>query len=80
MKDYVLDRISKDGIIPVVKFEKAGDAVPAAKTLYEGGLGCVEVTFRTDCASAAIKQIAEEFPETMYSESERLTQTSPRGN
>ncbi len=59
----VLEKISRIGIVPVVKIDRAEDAVPLAKALCQGGLPCAEVTFRTDAAAAAIKAMTENFPQ-----------------
>ncbi|MED9903865.1 MAG: bifunctional 4-hydroxy-2-oxoglutarate aldolase/2-dehydro-3-deoxy-phosphogluconate aldolase [Lachnospiraceae bacterium] len=59
----VLEKISKIGIVPVVKLDRVEDAVPLAKALCNGGLPCAEVTFRTDAAAGAIKAMTESFPE-----------------
>ena len=59
----VLEKLSKIGIVPVVKIDRAEDAVPLAKALCAGGLPCAEVTFRTGAAAAAIKAMTENFPE-----------------
>jgi 2-dehydro-3-deoxyphosphogluconate aldolase/(4S)-4-hydroxy-2-oxoglutarate aldolase len=61
--DPILERLSKIGIVPVVKIDRVEDAVPLAKALCAGGLPCAEVTFRTEAASGAIKAIAENFPD-----------------
>lgn len=58
----ILDDISKLGIIPVVALNDAKDATPLANALCDGGLPCVEVTFRTDAAEESIKIMAKEFP------------------
>ena len=58
----VLEQISKIGIVPVVKIDRAEDALPLAKALCAGGLPCAEVTFRTDAAAEAIKIMTENFP------------------
>lgn len=50
------------GVIPVVVLERAEDALPLAKALVEGGLPCAEVTFRTEAAEAAIRQMRREYP------------------
>ncbi len=42
------------GIIPVVALDRAEDALPLVDALSGGGLGCVEITFRTPAAAAAI--------------------------
>ena len=59
----VLEKISKIGIVPVVKIDRVEDAVPLAKALCNGGLPCAEVTFRTDAAAGAIKAMTESFPQ-----------------
>lgn len=59
----VLEKISKIGIVPVVKIDRVEDAVPLAKALCSGGLPCAEVTFRTDAAAGAIKAMTENFPD-----------------
>jgi len=59
----VLEKLQKIGIVPVVKIDRAEDAVPLAKALCAGGLPCAEVTFRTGAAAAAIKAMTENFPQ-----------------
>jgi len=63
--DYILTKISQLGIIPVVKIEDATDAVPLAKALIEGGLPVAEITFRTQAAEQAIKNIVSHTPEVL---------------
>ena len=58
----VLEQISKIGIVPVVKIDRAEDALPLAKALCAGGLPCAEVTFRTSAAAEAIKIMTDNFP------------------
>ncbi|MDR0964844.1 MAG: bifunctional 4-hydroxy-2-oxoglutarate aldolase/2-dehydro-3-deoxy-phosphogluconate aldolase [Clostridium sp.] len=60
--DAVIERLSKIGLVPVVKIERVEDAIPLAQALCAGGLPCAEVTFRTESASGAIKAITEHFP------------------
>lgn len=59
----VLEKLSKIGIVPVVKIDREEDAAPLAKALCAGGLPCAEVTFRTSAAAGAIKAMTENFPE-----------------
>ncbi len=59
----VAETIQKLGIIPVVVVQDAKDAVPLAKALCEGGLPCAEVTFRTEAAPEAIRQMTAAFPD-----------------
>ncbi len=59
----ILEKLSKIGIVPVVKIDRVEDAVPLAKALCAGGLPCAEVTFRTDAAAGSIKAMTENFPQ-----------------
>lgn len=59
----VLEQISKIGIVPVVKIDRAEDALPLAKALCAGGLPCAEVTFRTAAAAETIRIMTENFPD-----------------
>ena len=58
-----LKKIGATGIVPVVVLNKVSDAVPLAQSLIAGGLGCAEVTFRTDAAEESIREIAKKFPD-----------------
>lgn len=61
----VLDRISLAGLVPVIKVERAEDAVPLCRALMQGGLPVAEITFRTAAAGEAIRRVAAELPEVM---------------
>lgn len=61
----ISQKIYEFGIVPVVKIDDANLAVPLAKALIKGGLKCIEVTFRTDAAEQAIKNINLECPEML---------------
>lgn len=50
-------------IIPVISINDISDALPLAKALYDGGIGIMEVTLRTDLGLDAIKIIREELPQ-----------------
>ena len=69
----ILNRIRLTGIIPVVKLEDAGDAVPLARALVSGGLPAAEITFRTSVASEAIRRITFELPEMLIGAGTVLT-------
>lgn len=58
----VLEKIEKIGIVPVATIDSIEDAIPLAKALCEGGLPCVEVTFRTAAAKESIQEMTREFP------------------
>ena len=69
----VLTQFQKLGIIPVVKIDDAKDAAPLAKALCEGGLPVAEVTFRTEAAEEAIRQMAQACPEMLVGAGTVLT-------
>lgn len=58
----ILRTLGLYGIIPVVAIDKAEDAVPLARALADGGLNCIEITFRTAAAADALAAIAKECP------------------
>ena len=49
-------------IVPVVVIKNIEDTVPTMQGLIDGGINCAEITFRTSCASEAIKLASEKFP------------------
>ena len=51
------DKFEELGVIPVVVLNDVEDALPLAEALYEGGLPCAEVTFRTEAAEESTKSI-----------------------
>lgn len=69
----VLKKIEAIGIVPVVKIDRAEDAVPLARALINGGLPCAEVTFRTDAAADAIAAMSKAFPEMLVGAGTVLT-------
>jgi 2-dehydro-3-deoxyphosphogluconate aldolase/(4S)-4-hydroxy-2-oxoglutarate aldolase len=50
------------GVVPVVTVSRPEQAVPIAEALLAGGLTCVEITFRSDGAPAAIESIRAHLP------------------
>ncbi len=71
--NQVLREIQKMGIVPVIKLDDPKDAIPLAKALYEGGLPCAEVTFRTSAAKESIRLITTEFPDMLVGAGTVLT-------
>ena len=61
----ILDTLGRMGVVPVVKIDRAGDAVDLGKALAAGGLPCAEITFRTEAAEEAIRRIASNLPEVI---------------
>lgn len=54
----VIDAIAQARLVPVVVLEDPDSATALGDALLAGGLNCVEVTFRTDAAAAAIRSLA----------------------
>lgn len=61
----ILETLGHLGVVPVVSIKRADDAVPLGNALIAGGLPCAEITFRTDAAEEAIRQIASELPQVV---------------
>jgi len=59
----LLEKLGVLGVVPVVKIERAEDAIELGKALSAGGLPCAEITFRTAAAEDAIRRIASSLPE-----------------
>ncbi|SNS17699.1 2-dehydro-3-deoxyphosphogluconate aldolase / (4S)-4-hydroxy-2-oxoglutarate aldolase [Anaerovirgula multivorans] len=60
----LLNQIAEIKIVPVIKIDNAADAAPLAKALIAGGLPVAEVTFRTEAAEEAIREM-KKFPEML---------------
>jgi 2-dehydro-3-deoxyphosphogluconate aldolase/(4S)-4-hydroxy-2-oxoglutarate aldolase len=68
-----LEKIGELGIIPVVKIEKAEDALPLGKALIDGDLPIAEITFRTSAAEESIKTLTRELPKLLVGAGTVLT-------
>ncbi len=71
--ESVIEQIRKTGIIPVVVIDDVKDAVPLAKALIDGGLSCAEVTFRTEAAADALKEMSAAYPKLLLGAGTVLT-------
>ncbi len=58
-------RIYELGIVPVVKLERAQDALPLGEALCRGGLPVAEVTFRAAGAEESIRTLSQSLPELL---------------
>jgi 2-dehydro-3-deoxyphosphogluconate aldolase/(4S)-4-hydroxy-2-oxoglutarate aldolase len=67
------DQLANIKIIPVIAINKVEDAIPLGRALIENGMPCAEITFRTDCAVAAIRTMRDEFPEILIGAGTVLT-------
>ena len=59
------EKISAAGVVAVLVVDDAGDAVPLARALLEGGVGVMELTLRTPAALDALREIRREVPEML---------------
>jgi 2-dehydro-3-deoxyphosphogluconate aldolase/(4S)-4-hydroxy-2-oxoglutarate aldolase len=71
--DVVFEIIGKYKLVPVVKIEKASDAVSLGRALIDGGLPIAEVTFRTDAAEEAIRLMVKEHRDMLVGAGTVLT-------
>lgn len=69
----IIEQLSLLGIIPVVVLEQPADGVKLAQALRDGGLPCMEITFRTEGAAEALKQIARTCPDILLGAGTILT-------
>ena len=69
----ILERIGELGIIPVVKMEKAEDALPLGRALIDGDLPIAEITFRTSAAEESIKTLTGGLPNLLVGAGTVLT-------
>lgn len=73
MTEEFMKKIEMMGIIPVIKLKDSKKAKPLAKVLCEGGLPCAEVTFRTDAAKDAIREMTSAYPDMLVGAGTVLT-------
>lgn len=71
----VFDQVAAIGVVPVIALQDARHALPLADALADGGLGVIEVTFRTDAAVEAIRQIARHRPDMLVGAGTVLNET-----
>lgn len=65
MFEEIYEQIDKLGVVPVVVINDAAKAVPLAKAILDGGINCIEVTFRTAAAEEAIGLIHKAYPQML---------------
>lgn len=69
----IIEQISLHGIIPVVVIDRPESGENLAKALMDGGLPCMEITFRTDGAATVINKIAKSYPQILLGAGTVLT-------
>ena len=67
------EALSRIGVVPVITIDRPQDAVPLARALLNGGIGCAEITFRTASAEEAIQTISGECHEMLVGAGTVLT-------
>ena len=65
LPDTIAERMARSGVVAVVTVENPEDAAPIARALLAGGVGAIELTFRTARAAEAIRRIRAEVPEIL---------------
>ncbi|GHV38468.1 hypothetical protein FACS189490_00460 [Clostridia bacterium] len=55
----IFEKLYETGVVPVATFSDCGFAVSASEALQEGGLSCVEITFRTPEAEKCVNAVAK---------------------
>jgi len=69
----VMTALADFGVIPIIELLRTQDAVPLARALVAGGLGCAEITYRTSAASASIAAIRAALPDMLVGAGTVLT-------
>jgi len=69
----ILEKIGELGVVPVVKIEKAEDALPLGRALIDGDLPIAEITFRTSAVEESIKILTRELPSLLVGAGTVLT-------
>ncbi|PSW20506.1 ketohydroxyglutarate aldolase [Photobacterium sanctipauli] len=67
------DKLAALKVIPVIAIKDAEDAIPLGKALVDNGMPCAEITFRTEAAAQAIRNMRNEFPEMLIGAGTVLT-------
>ncbi len=73
MDEKLNARIRELKIVPVIKLDRASDALSLGKALLEGGLPIAEITFRTDAAEESIRTITAKLPDVLVGAGTVLT-------
>ncbi len=69
----ISEQLKLTRIVPVVAIHDSAHAKPLAQALYNGGLPCAEITFRTEAAVDSIRIMSKEFPDMLIGAGTILT-------
>ena len=72
-REEILKKVHDSGILPVIAVNDIENALPLAQACLESGLNAIEITYRTDCAAEALKQIKEKYPQMLLGAGTVLT-------
>jgi 2-dehydro-3-deoxyphosphogluconate aldolase/(4S)-4-hydroxy-2-oxoglutarate aldolase len=72
MKD-INQRLQEIKVVPVIAINDPNKAAQLAKVLIDNGIPCAEVTFRTEHAALAIKNMREAYPDMLIGAGTVLT-------
>ncbi len=61
----VMNRLSSNGVVPVVVLDAVKDAVPTAEAMVAGGVDVMEITFRTTAAAQSIRAVGAGCPDML---------------
>lgn len=70
----IFQKIGTHGLVPVIKIDRAADALPLARSLCAAGLPVAEITFRTACAAEAIEAVTAALPHMIVGAGTVLTE------
>lgn len=76
--EALVERMARCGNVAVAVVEDPKAAVPLARALLAGGVGTIELTFRTPRALEALRSIATEVPEMLVGAGTVLTRDQLR--
>lgn len=65
-RQTILDRILSEKLIPVVRVERAEQALEVAKALLQGGSHIIEITMTVPGATEVIKELSKSLPKDVY--------------
>jgi 2-dehydro-3-deoxyphosphogluconate aldolase / (4S)-4-hydroxy-2-oxoglutarate aldolase len=71
--EEIFEALCQIGVVPVIAIDRSDDAVPLARALLAGGIGCAEITFRTAAAEEAIRRLTGEVREMLVGAGTVLT-------
>ncbi|UBX47556.1 bifunctional 4-hydroxy-2-oxoglutarate aldolase/2-dehydro-3-deoxy-phosphogluconate aldolase [Providencia alcalifaciens] len=71
--NQLIEKLTALSVVPVITINHAKHGAQIAKALVENGLPCAEVTFRTDAAVDAIKNMRAAYPDLLIAAGTVLT-------